>query len=157
MHCSVVRTFLGFSFCPPPIMLTHLLAWAIVAPGLVAYGKAPGRGACTLEELYEPSLSPATEIASSTEANFSTVVGARWSAWEAPRWSGAIKPATEADLQKIVSLISSYLIVISEKLTEITGPNLCGKQYSIHCNQWRPWPKTRPGSIYRHQCEPRQL
>ncbi|KAK4064093.1 CAZyme family AA7 [Trichoderma aggressivum f. europaeum] len=85
-------------------MLTRLLALATVAPGLVVYGKAPGRGACTLEELYEPWVSPATEIASSTEANFSTVIGPRWSAWEAPRWSGAIKPATEADLQKIVKI-----------------------------------------------------
>lgn len=85
-------------------MLTRLLALAAVAPGLVAYGKkAPGRAACAIEELFESSVSPATEIASSTDANFSSVVGPRWSAWEAPAWSGAIKPATEADLQKIVS------------------------------------------------------
>ncbi|KAK0757781.1 hypothetical protein N5P37_009797 [Trichoderma harzianum] len=86
-------------------MLTRLLALAAVAPGLVAYGKkAPGRAACTIEELFESSVSPATEIASSTDANFSSVVGPRWSAWEAPAWSGAIKPATEADLQKIVQI-----------------------------------------------------
>ncbi|KAJ5826944.1 hypothetical protein N7447_003707 [Penicillium robsamsonii] len=85
-------------------MLIHLLALASVAPSMVAYGHFVRHDAYTLEELYGPWVSPATEIASSTDANFSTVVGPRWSAWEAPQWSGAIKPATEKDLQKVVQI-----------------------------------------------------
>ncbi|KAJ5382602.1 hypothetical protein N7517_000513 [Penicillium concentricum] len=85
-------------------MLTRHLALAIVALRMVAYGHYIRHDASTLEELYEPWVSPATEIASSTDANFSTVVGPRWSAWEAPHWSGAIKPATEKDLQKVVQI-----------------------------------------------------
>lgn len=56
-----------------------------------------------IEELFGPYMSPGTEIASSSDANFSTVVTPRWSSWESPTWIGAIKPETEADLQKIVS------------------------------------------------------
>jgi hypothetical protein len=75
---------------------------------MVVHGHFIRHDAYTLEELYEPWVSPATEIASSTDANFSSVVGPRWSAWEAPHWSGAIKPATEKDLQKVVSIVSLY-------------------------------------------------
>jgi hypothetical protein len=57
----------------------------------------------SLEALFGPHLSPGTEIASSSDANFSTVVGTRWSAWETPDWSGAIKPANISDLGVIVS------------------------------------------------------
>ncbi|KAL4905450.1 hypothetical protein BDW74DRAFT_185017 [Aspergillus multicolor] len=71
---------------------------------LASLATADKRYVHTLEELYGPRVSAATEIASSTEANFSEVVGPRWSAWEAPQWSGAIKPATEGDLQEVIRI-----------------------------------------------------
>ncbi|KAI0377215.1 hypothetical protein F5Y04DRAFT_273242 [Hypomontagnella monticulosa] len=85
-------------------MLTPFLALASVAFGVLAYGQHTNRGATTLEGLYGPWVSPSTGIAGSTEANFSTVVGRRWSAWEAPQWSGAIKPASQRDLQEVIKI-----------------------------------------------------
>jgi len=71
---------------------------------LVAVAHAVGTFAASvdIETMFEPYLSPGTEIAEPTDANFSTVVSPRWSEWEVPQWSGAIKPKTERDIQKIV-------------------------------------------------------
>jgi FAD/FMN-containing dehydrogenase len=66
----------------------------------------PARAA-SIETLFGPYLSPGTEIASSTDANFSGVVTTRWTTWESPTWTGAIKPETEADLQKIVKIANA--------------------------------------------------
>lgn len=85
-------------------MLTRFLALASVAPGMVCYCYFTGQNASTLEEVYGPWVSSSTEIAGSAEANFSSVVGHRWSEWEAPNWSGAIKPASVQDLQEVVSV-----------------------------------------------------
>ncbi|KAI1171388.1 hypothetical protein F4777DRAFT_593834 [Nemania sp. FL0916] len=58
----------------------------------------------SLEALFGPHVSPGTVIASSNQANFSSVVGPRWSTWETPAWSGAIKPALISDLKQIVKI-----------------------------------------------------
>ncbi|OIW25923.1 FAD-binding domain-containing protein [Coniochaeta ligniaria NRRL 30616] len=60
--------------------------------------------AASIETLFGPYMSPGTEIAASTEANFSGLVTPRWTTWETPNWTGAIKPETEADLQNIVKI-----------------------------------------------------
>ena len=60
-----------------------------------------------LEALFGPHVSPGTEIASSSDSNFSSVVTGRWTSWEAPTFSGAIKPQTEHDLQAIVRIASA--------------------------------------------------
>ena len=60
--------------------------------------------AASIEALFGPRLTPGTEIAASTDANFSSVVTARWTTWDTPAWTGAIKPETEADLQETVKI-----------------------------------------------------
>ncbi|KAJ5272902.1 hypothetical protein N7478_008027 [Penicillium angulare] len=111
-------------------MLIRLLALASVAPSLMVHSHSTGHNASTLEELYGPWVSAATEIASSTESDFSRVVGLRWSAWEAPHWSGAIKPATEKDLQKVIS-----------------GFNFSGKQDPFIATNGGHGPKTGQGKF----------
>ncbi|RMZ82267.1 hypothetical protein DV738_g1892, partial [Chaetothyriales sp. CBS 135597] len=80
--------------------LSRPLALAAAAYAALAFGQ-------DLEALFSPYLSSGAEIAESTEANFSTVVGPRWSSWEVPNWSGAIKPATVNDIQEIVRIASA--------------------------------------------------
>lgn len=88
----------------------YLQSFCVLA---LAYGQQAyayyGYPTNNLEAVFGPHVSPETEIASSSDANFSSVVGPRWSAWETPDWSGAIKPATIRDLQKIVSTIHFLL------------------------------------------------
>src|SRR4051812_25639485 len=62
----------------------------------------------TIESIFAPYLSDGTSIASSGDANFSTVVTERWTNWESPTWSGAIKPKTEADVQTIVKISNAH-------------------------------------------------
>lgn len=78
----------------------------------------------SLEALFGPYLSPGAEIAESTDANFSSVVGPRWSAWETPDWSGAIKPATKRDIQEIVS---AQLSVLAWREAETKGSDTRSK------------------------------
>ena len=72
-----------------------------------------------LEALFGPHLSSGAEIAASSDADFDSVVGHRWSAWEVPDWSGAIKPATIRDIQEIVStgVAQSPCRDVTKKLT----------------------------------------
>ncbi|KAK3367529.1 hypothetical protein B0H63DRAFT_455622 [Podospora didyma] len=56
------------------------------------------------EALFGPHVSDDTEIASAGSDNFSSVLSHHWTLWKAPKFQGAIKPATEADVQKIVKL-----------------------------------------------------
>ncbi|KAJ2991370.1 hypothetical protein NUW58_g2537 [Xylaria curta] len=69
-----------------------------------AHTSCGGGGNRNLEALFRSHVSPSTEIASSYQINFSTVVGPRWSTWEAPAWSGAIKPALISDLKQIIKI-----------------------------------------------------
>ena len=69
----------------------------------VAHAVGVSAAGVDIKALFEPYLSPGTEIAEPTDANFSTVVSPRWSEWEVPHWFGAIKPQTEGDIQEIVS------------------------------------------------------
>ncbi|KAL9619499.1 MAG: hypothetical protein Q9160_005862 [Pyrenula sp. 1 TL-2023] len=61
----------------------------------------------SIEAVFGPYLSTGTEIAASTDANFSNVVTARWTTWESPAWTGAIKPKTEVDVQTIVQIAAA--------------------------------------------------
>lgn len=61
----------------------------------------------SIESLFGPYLSPGTEIAASTDANISSVVVSRWTTWDSPKWTGAIKPETEADLQEIIRIATA--------------------------------------------------
>ncbi|KAJ5298840.1 uncharacterized protein N7443_006960 [Penicillium atrosanguineum] len=77
--------------------LSRSFALAILAnfAGIFASG-------VNIEALFEPYLSPGSLIAEPTDANFSSVVSPRWSEWDPPKWTGAIKPKTVHDLQNIV-------------------------------------------------------
>ena len=56
-----------------------------------------------LAALFGPSLSPGAEIFLRSDSQWSTQVTQRWTIHEAPSYAGAIKPATEEDIQNIVS------------------------------------------------------
>ena len=81
------------------------LAWAAVAQVAGTFAAD-----VDIEELFEPYMSRGTEIAESTDADFADVVSPRWSEWEPPTWTGAIKPQTEHDLQNIVSRLSNKIV-----------------------------------------------
>ncbi|KAJ6014709.1 hypothetical protein N7540_009300 [Penicillium herquei] len=63
-----------------------------------------------VEALFEPYLSPGTLFAEPNDANFSDVASPRWSEWDPPTWTGAIKPETVQDIQKIVRIASAHNI-----------------------------------------------
>ncbi|KAL5355969.1 hypothetical protein BJX96DRAFT_142127 [Aspergillus floccosus] len=77
------------------------LVAAVHASGVFATG-------VDIESLFGPYLSPGTEIAEPTDADFSSVASPRWSEWKPPTWTGAIKPKTERDLQKIVRIAAAH-------------------------------------------------
>lgn len=56
-----------------------------------------------LTALFGPKLSPDAEIVLPTDTNFSAKLPQRWTDYQAPSYIGAIKPATTADVQNIVS------------------------------------------------------
>jgi len=56
-----------------------------------------------LTELFGPSLSPGAKILLPTQKHWKSHVQRRWSEYQAPEYLGAIKPATEGDIQQIVS------------------------------------------------------
>lgn len=59
--------------------------------------------AANLTHLFGPHLSPAAQIILPTETAWRTEVQARWTDYQAPTYLGAVKPATEGDVQRIVS------------------------------------------------------
>ncbi|KAK9424066.1 putative FAD-binding PCMH-type domain-containing protein [Seiridium unicorne] len=56
------------------------------------------------QALFGPHVSPSTEIACKSDADFSDVASPRWSSWDTPGFVAAIKPVTEADVQTIVKI-----------------------------------------------------
>jgi len=61
-------------------------------------------GFTNLTPLFGPSLSPDAQILLPTDTNFTAKLTQRWTDYNAPSYIGAIKPATEADIQNIVSV-----------------------------------------------------
>jgi hypothetical protein len=57
-----------------------------------------------LTSLFGPHLSPKAQIILPTEDNFAAELTPRWTDYNRPTYVGAIKPATEGDIQKTVSL-----------------------------------------------------
>ncbi|KAI9879288.1 MAG: hypothetical protein M1830_009018 [Pleopsidium flavum] len=60
-----------------------------------------------LTALVGPNLSPGAEIFLPSDANYAEDVTQRWTTHKAPSYLGAIKPATEADVQNIVRVAST--------------------------------------------------
>ena len=63
--------------------------------------------ATNLTELFGPSLSKGARIVLPTDASWVDEIQARWTDYQAPSYLGAIKPATEEDVQAIVSAPST--------------------------------------------------
>ena len=61
-------------------------------------------GLTNLTDLFGPNLSPNAQILLPSDTNFTARLTQRWTNYNAPSYTGAIKPATEADIQNIVSL-----------------------------------------------------
>jgi hypothetical protein len=87
-------------------------------------GLAAHVAAFDLDAMFKPYVSAETVIAASCDADYASVLGPRWSTWAAPSFFGAIMPATEADLQAIVSFftvtLSWYLGSHHEFLSKLT-------------------------------------
>ena len=56
-----------------------------------------------LTALFAPSLSPSAQIILPTDINYTARLTQRWTDYNAPSYIGAIIPATETDIQNIVS------------------------------------------------------
>jgi fumiquinazoline A oxidase len=63
--------------------------------------------AINITALFEPHLSPGADIFYYTDPNWTTEVIQRWTYYEAPAYYAAIKPATPADVQAIVSYLDA--------------------------------------------------
>lgn len=61
-------------------------------------------GFTNLTALFGPSLSADAQILLPTDTNFTAKLTQRWTDYNAPSYIGAIKPATEADIQNIVGI-----------------------------------------------------
>lgn len=68
-------------------------------------------GFTNLTELFGPSLSPNAQIILPTDRHFASRLPQRWTDYDAPSYIGAIKPATEADVQNIVSILGGKHLV----------------------------------------------
>ncbi|KAI1412487.1 hypothetical protein F5Y13DRAFT_179995 [Hypoxylon sp. FL1857] len=65
---------------------------------------------CNLTALYASGLSEGAEIFHISDPNFSEEVTRRWTLYAEPTFCGAIKPATEADIQHIVRVSAAHNI-----------------------------------------------
>ncbi|KAI1098220.1 hypothetical protein F4804DRAFT_325398 [Jackrogersella minutella] len=63
-----------------------------------------------LVDLYGPGLSPGAQIIHISDSNFIEQVTQRWTLYAEPAFYGAIKPATEADVQHIVRVSAAHNI-----------------------------------------------
>jgi hypothetical protein len=57
-----------------------------------------------LTALYGPSLSPGARIVLSTDVNYTQTITQRWTVYGAPKYLGAIQPATEDDIKNVVRI-----------------------------------------------------
>ncbi|KAH8799826.1 hypothetical protein F5884DRAFT_848014 [Xylogone sp. PMI_703] len=66
--------------------------------------------ALNITSLFGPSLSPNAEIVLASDPRYTSRVTQRWTVHEAPSFAGAIKPATEEDIQNIIKIASTHKI-----------------------------------------------
>lgn len=67
-------------------------------------------GPTNLTALYGHGLSSEAEIFYPSDADYNKSVTQRWNLYDAPTYFGAIKPATEADIQHIVKVSARHNI-----------------------------------------------
>lgn len=78
-------------------MARFCLAFLAVTSVVAATGNS------NIKTLFTSSLSPGTEIFLPSDSKYSQSVTQRWDVFTEPTYLGAIKPATERDVQSIVS------------------------------------------------------
>ena len=79
-------------------MFSSVAYWSLVA--LAAIPAAQG---LNITALFGPHLSSEAQIFLPTDSDYLVDVTQRWTLHDAPSYLGAIKPATEADVEQIVS------------------------------------------------------
>jgi len=84
-------------------MVRRLASLALPFTGFTI-AAAIGYGGPNLTALYGPGLSPGGQIFYASDPNWSTEVTQRWTTYTQPTYYGAIKPATEADVQHAVKV-----------------------------------------------------
>jgi hypothetical protein len=84
------------------IMFLRLCLFGVGLPVLVA---AAEHSSSYIASIFSPSLSPGAQIFLPTDVNYTEEVNQRWTTFAVPSFIGTIKPATERDIQNIVSLI----------------------------------------------------
>jgi fumiquinazoline A oxidase len=90
--------------------VAYLSTLALVWTALLAAHAQLSNSTSDWTSLFAPSLSLGAEIFLPTDANYTEEVTQRWTIHEAPSYLGAIKVATEADVEATVrGNISSYL------------------------------------------------
>lgn len=80
--------------------------------GVLQYALGFTAGFTNLTALFGPSLSPDAQIFLPTDTNFTAQLTQRWTDYNAPSYIGAIKPATEADVQNIVGIRGDIFVYI---------------------------------------------
>lgn len=68
--------------------------------------------ATNLTHLFGPGLSPKAQIVLPGSSEWTAKTRQRWTTYHAPSLTGAIKPATVADIQHIVCLVSASMISV---------------------------------------------
>jgi len=86
------------------LLYSDYLASMVSASSMLQAVLAAQHTAHNITALFGSSLSPGAEIILPDQRDFYGQLQQRWTDYNAPRYSfGAIKPATEADVQHIVS------------------------------------------------------
>ncbi|PVH94013.1 FAD binding domain protein [Periconia macrospinosa] len=76
----------------------------LVVAAVLRASAAQNTSAFDLNALYGPGLSPGAEIIYSSDSAYAAAITPRWNLYDVPTYYGAIKPATEADVQHIVKV-----------------------------------------------------
>lgn len=88
----------------PRSLCNHIIPSMVSSSSMLQAVLAAQQTSHNITALFGPSLSPGAEILLPEQPDFYGQLQQRWTDYNAPRYSiGAIKPATEADVQHIVS------------------------------------------------------
>ncbi|PYI35729.1 FAD-binding domain-containing protein [Aspergillus indologenus CBS 114.80] len=89
--------------------LISLLARLALALALAAHAQTfETHNHTDLESLFRPVLSPGAQILYPSWSNWTDRIQQRWSAYQAPSYRGAIRVATVADVQNIITLANAH-------------------------------------------------
>lgn len=92
--------------------------------------------AATITAQLRSQLSPGSKIYLPSDVNYTEEVTARWTIYDGPTFRAVIQPASESDVQTIVS---SSLPSMRFVLTLLRGKNCLGQQYKFYGHWRRSW------------------